>query len=204
MTAAETEKNWVQPDLHTRVADAMLQHPKDSIITISGVPFSFSDPLTWRFNIRDMAHSLAKLSRYVGHTRRSYTVAEHLVWVSEYLEAEGYTRSTQFHGLVHDTPEAYTGDINSPLKSLLPDLERLEDRIFDGIYAGMGWPYPTPNAQKIVKTADRVALLTEYRDLKGGEDYDFLPRKVIHASGDPDHIEALFLGRYAQLTGRYA
>lgn len=182
------------------VTAALTEHA-GHIETRSGYSFYFDDPNSWRFSMQDIAGSLSRLNRYVGHTLKVYSVAEHSLWVSKWLELRGESVEVQLHGLIHDMPEAYTGDINSPLKNLPANstLRRLEDDILDAAYLQMGWPVRTPQDTRMVKLADRIALLTEYRDLKGGRDFEFLPPVPIRPQGDYAEVERKMMRRYRDL-----
>src|SRR5574337_528705 len=113
---------------------------------------------------RDIAHSLSNKCRYSGHTRRFYSVAEHSVRVSLYLKHVGASLLVQYAGLHHDDSEAYLVDMPTPLKRL-PEFQwfrEKEDHLQAMIYRAFGLPESEP---ELVKTADRVLLVTEKRDL---------------------------------------
>ena len=72
-------------------------------------------------DIRDIAHSLANICRYVGHTGTHYSVAEHSVWVARAAANKVGPRLRKHalrQGLLHDAPEAYLGDLSRQLKNL--------------------------------------------------------------------------------------
>lgn len=81
------------------------------IWTVSGKRIDPSDPDPALIDIEDIAYSLAGINRFGAHTRPRYTVAEHSVMVSRLVEDDVALR-----GLLHDAPEAYLGDIISPVK----------------------------------------------------------------------------------------
>ncbi len=74
--------------------------------------------------IGDIAWSLAKLIRYNGHIPFDYTVARHSVIMSYFVPEEN-----AMEALLHDSGEAFCGDIIQPLKRLFPELEDFEDAI---------------------------------------------------------------------------
>lgn len=83
--------------------------------------------------LEDLVWSLSRLPRFLGHTNdrtrrtativeQSYNVAQHSVEVSRLVEVLGGSPLEQFAALLHDSAEAYIGDITSPVKSALREL----------------------------------------------------------------------------------
>lgn len=92
------------------------------VITNSGRSIELTTlPIDQDFDINDIAHHLAMICRFGGATDEFYSVAQHSVIVSRYVEKE-----YQFAALLHDASEAYLGDMVEPLKMLLPDYQRIE------------------------------------------------------------------------------
>lgn len=75
--------------------------------TYSGRQFWPFLPKTEDICIEDVAHGLAMTCRYGGHTRRFYSVAEHCWHLSQFAGLEA---------LLHDSSEAYLGDVPRPIK----------------------------------------------------------------------------------------
>ena len=125
---------------------------------------------------------LARKCRYGGHCRKFYSVAQHSVWVHDHLfipeallivpsENDLDTvRQLRLAALLHDAHEAYwgLGDIITPAKYLNPQLTELlkehEARIDQCIADRFGIPVALFH-HPIVKSADKLALSTEKRDL---------------------------------------
>ena len=131
-----------------------------SILLSNGTYFDFERPgSAGRFGIHAIAHSLCRISRFVGHTlgHPSYSVAQHSVLVSGILPTQ-YALA----GLLHDIAEAFTGDVATPMKILCPDVRAIEERIERALFPRYGLTFPIPT---IVKTADLILLATERRDL---------------------------------------
>ena len=84
-------------------------------------------------------------------------MAQHSVLCSQIVPPE-----FAFEALMHDAAEAYCQDIPAPLKALLPDYRRIEERVEQVIRAKFSI---TPDMSAIVKYADLVMLATERRDL---------------------------------------
>lgn len=70
--------------------------------------------------------------------------------------------------LLHDAPEAYTGNIISPLKAHIPMLHDIEQRIFNALSTVYGLPLPD---SEVVKELDALALRIEWENfvVRGGE-----------------------------------
>jgi len=66
-----------------------------------------------QISIEDIAHALAYTNRFGGHAKGGYTVAQHCIRASS-IAAPG----DMLWALMHDAPEAYMGDLVSPLKRL--------------------------------------------------------------------------------------
>ena len=63
-------------------------------------------------DIRDIAHALARICRFGGHTVGFLSVAEHSLHVAYRCASAGYA----LEGLLHDASEAYLGDVPAPIK----------------------------------------------------------------------------------------
>lgn len=101
-------------------------------------------------DIQDIAHSLGNLCRFNGHCSRFYSVAEHSLHVSEYFFATGRSIEIQLQALLHDAAEAYIGDIVHPLKTLLPEVKVLEDRIHSAICEKFNIPSDLPETISVI------------------------------------------------------
>lgn len=141
-----------------------------SIKTFCGKRFILSAPTPAMVDIIDIAHSLSLQTRFVGHVREFYSVAQHCVHVADMvLPATGNAR-VALQALLHDATEAYTGDLSRPLKSDLGrSFAQYEERIHYTICQAFGIPALLP---VIVSQIDDRMLATEARDLIGGLDDD--------------------------------
>lgn len=138
------------------------------MITATGRDFHLCGPASLgnQIDLQDIAHALAQINRYTGHTSRPYSVAEHSLLVADIAAHHGATPMVQFGALMHDAHEAYTGDVSSPVKWALGGtwshfegtLERAVRRHFclQSVFASQG---------HLIKHYDVVALATERRDL---------------------------------------
>ena len=165
--------------------------------TYTGRKFFPTSPNADDICIADIAHALSLHCRFNGHTRVFYSVAEHSVRVSNMLPD-----SLRLWGLMHDSAEAYTGDIIRPIKMLLPDAEAMEDAILRVIADkyGLSWPMPAE-----VHMADDIVLMTEKRDIMGQSPHDWeiqiepLPGKIEPWTAESS--EAAFLDKFRELSG---
>lgn len=127
------------------------------IQTFSGVKFDLEAPTVEMVRIEDIAHALSLLCRFCGHVREPYSVARHSLYVCENLPYH-----LKLEGLLHDASEAYCADISNPLKALLPDYKKVEERVDLVIRQKFNLQ---PKESSDVKSVDRRMLVTERRDL---------------------------------------
>lgn len=149
----------------------------------SGPLFDLVNPDPALVRIEDIAHALAHICRFTGHTNCFYSVAQHSVLVSE-LVPKGF----ELWGLLHDAAEAYIGDVSSPLKSLLPDYKQIEQRMEEAVWGKFGLRGPLP---KQVKDADNAAYNLERTAY------------MVYAKNlawSPEHSRYMFLHRFQELT----
>ena len=108
-------------------------------------------------NTEVIASSLCFINRYNGHAG-AYSVAQHSIHVYQqikFLFPDDYR--LQLSALMHDAPEAYLGDITSPLKTLLPDYKRIESHYHKVIDKHYGIETEDPR----IKEVDLKILATE-------------------------------------------
>lgn len=127
------------------------------ILTHSGRQFDLVAPTAAMISPHDIAHALANLCRFNGHTREHYSVAQHSLIVCDLVP-----KKDQLAALIHDAAEAYLGDMTSPLKALMPAYREAEQRVWLAICERFNIPQVLPES---VIRADVVALATERRDL---------------------------------------
>lgn len=155
------------------------------------------DPAT--IDIRDIAHSLALLNRFAGHTPEPYSVAQHSVLVAE-MAPEGL----KLQALLHDAHEAYVVDMPSPWKPLLPDYRAMESRVATAVRAKFG---QTAALDPVVDYTDRCMLVTEARafGFTWWDDYPaYKPYLEIGAAVTPWNwrdAERIFMKRFHYLMG---
>jgi hypothetical protein len=105
--------------------------------TASGTDLFIAGDIVSGILVSDIAHSLSGLPRFLAHTDKFYSVAEHSVLCARYAAAKGWDDIAGLC-LFHDASEAYIGDIPSPWKGLLPDYVALEKKIQNAIFNHIG------------------------------------------------------------------
>ena len=126
----------------------------------SGAFLNFHDPDPAVITLDDVATGLSHICRYTGQCSTFYSVAEHAVVVSRRLEFLGFGRDIQWSGLHHDDAEAFVGDVNRPLKQMLPEYKAIERRVWRAIAEALGLGLSEPQ-DRAVKDADNWALSAE-------------------------------------------
>lgn len=121
-----------------------------SIQTFTGEMFDVFAPNSSKIQVKDIAHALSMLCRYGGHSRDFYSVAEHSVLMAGYFEARGEYDLARA-ALLHDSTEAYMGDMVRPLKLQLPLYREVEGALQGAIFNRFGLP---PDMPPEVKEAD--------------------------------------------------
>lgn len=169
---------------------------KTCISTFNGDFFDYENPEGHDFDIESIAHALSNLCRYGGHSNEFYSVAEHSILVSRMVG-----KPNRLCGLLHDASEAYCGDVPSPLKRLIPDYRKIEDRTQQAIAKRFGLPYPFPEE---VHLADKTLYRTERAKLCAVADelwfVDLPVTKIKIACYSPKVAKRKFLERYEELN----
>jgi hypothetical protein len=133
--------------------------------TRSGTKFDLLDPTPAMVSIEDIAWGLSRINRFNGQTELilPYSVADHSLWVAEYLYTLTGSAEVALHGLLHDAHETYTGDITTPIKKLagvIGIIVALQDRIQQAIHGALNLPLKIP---AVVERADNMAMAMEVK-----------------------------------------
>ena len=139
------------------------------IQTRDGHAVSLVEPDLSEVTIYELAHSLARINRFTGHTRGPipYTVAQHSVLVAQHCSPKA-----AYAGLCHDLHESLCGDITSPVKRALANEARydgvheVEVRLMRAVMSRFDVPLTDEIAANVYRE-DMRALVTERRDLMG-------------------------------------
>lgn len=198
------------------------QHSRASIETYLGVEFF---PLAPRYEdiwVDDVAHHLATVNRYNGAAIVPYSVAQHSVVVSEWVErcarkgipeplrlnpdhAEHDAVTLAKWGLLHDASEAYIPDLASPVKRMLLHFwDPIETQLLVAVAQRFDLPWPIPD---MVRHADKAVFKSE-RDSGVTRPVDWWQLHPDHPDAGVDiepwpwkEAEAIFLERFRSLFG---
>jgi 5'-deoxynucleotidase YfbR-like HD superfamily hydrolase len=143
-------------------------------LTFLGNKFYPHEPRIEKIEIEDIAHGLAYQSRFNGQTSEFYSIAQHSLIVSSIVSPR-----LKLAALLHDASEAYLGDMIKPLKIIIDEFNRIEEKVAKLIFSEFNIP---TFDYTLVKNADLITLATEIRDL--------IPHSVKFWD-DLDNIEAL-------------
>jgi hypothetical protein len=167
---------------------------------LSGTMFNYNDPSASDVTIDDIASALSNICRFAGHLPRFYSVAQHALNASLIVD-QRYRKCA----LLHDTAEAFTNDLPTPLKFAVPIFKDLEVSIEAAMATRFGFQYPLPNE---VKLADLQMLRIEKEYIKNCDAHwavlDGIEiENVIHlpllAPMTPEMAKAAFLQRWEEV-----
>jgi uncharacterized protein len=183
---------------------------------LSGRRLDLLDPSPLDIEIEDIAHGLARVSRWNGQTRGpySFSVAQHSLFVEAISRQlrQGLPARTSLSILLHDAAEYVIGDMISPFKAVLGEAYKgVEARILSAVMLRFGLPATMPvSIQKLAKDADGVAAYHEAVQLAGFEESE---ARQIFGSHTPlgsslmtylqpwstEEAQRRFLARFAEL-----
>ncbi|QIG69155.1 putative metal-dependent phosphohydrolase protein [Rhizobium phage RHph_N1_15] len=184
--------------------------------TSNGKKYWPMDPRPEEVHIEVVAHHLATRARYNGATQHPvfrsrifYSVAEHSVLVSLYIERVLKKPQYALEGLLHDGSEAYNGDLIRPLKydpTFRQPFQMVEERNerAGALRFGLAYPYPEE-----VKIADEAVTAAEVNQIivkdpsenwevgKLHDDSKVAPYEIVML--EPFAAKEQFLMRYEEL-----
>jgi len=171
------------------IADVWIQ-------TYTGKRYYPLAPVKGDIDIEDISHALSLLCRFGGHIDRFYSVAEHCVLLSQWVD-EKYALSA----LLHDATEAYVVDVPRPLKFLLPEYRDLESRAWEAITKKFHVDLVLPEQ---VKEGDNRILINERNKLMPRHEHwsidDLVKPLPVDITGwSPDRAKQEYLKRFSEL-----
>lgn len=179
----------------------MVKQKDQWIALLSGATFNYNQPEKSDVTIEDIASALSNVCRFSGHLPVFYSVAQHLVNTSYIVPEE-----MAFTALMHDTAEAFTNDLPTPLKWAFPIFKELETKIEEAMANKFGFQFPYPPE---IKEADTNMLILEKLYVKEdksdwpnyrGIEVDHLLDKVNLKSWQPVRAKREFLERFEELS----
>ena len=202
--------------------DAATGRPRAWQRMLSGRRLDLLDPSPTDIEIEDIAHGLARVSRWNGQTVGAHvlSVAQHALIVEEIARGldAGWVPQWQLAALLHDAAEYVIGDLISPFKAAIGlDYKAFEMRLLGAIHVRFGLPAALPDeVMAHIKAADSVAAFYEATRLAGfaiDEAHRFfgeppqLPRALQNdletlTASPVDKVQAAFLARFRQLSRR--
>ena len=183
---------------------------------LSGRRLDLLDPSPMDVEIIDIAHGLARVSRWNGQTKGVYplSVAQHSVIVERFVSknAPKLDRRWRLAALLHDAPEYVIGDMITPFKYALGGIYRdIEGRLAEAIHIRFGLPATLPETvSRAIKRADRMAAWLEATQLAGFTEVDAAkilkrprgtPTNVRIRPVQPEQAAEMFLKRFRLLGG---
>ena len=183
---------------------------------LSGRRLDLLDPSPIDIEIVDIAHGLARVSRWNGQTKGIYpmSVAQHSIVVERLVSrnAPKLDRRWRLAALLHDAPEYVIGDMITPFKYALGGIYReIEDRLSVAVHIRFGLPASLPEpVSRAIKRADRMAAWLEATQLAGFSEQE--AAKILRRPRDtpdnmrlrplpPDQAADMFLKKFRLLGG---
>jgi hypothetical protein len=168
--------------------------------TICGNHFEYDDVSKIQIAIFDIAASLANQCRFLGHLEHGkfYSVAEHCCHAHDLAPM-----SCQIQALMHDSPEAYTGDLMPTMKDMFPGLRTLDTVIH--IHIGKTLGFDPMHEHDRIKDIDRYLFISERAQLKPRTfDMRDVDKKHLHPihCWSPHFARDQFLSRYQRWLDR--
>jgi len=184
---------------------------------LSGRRLDILSPSPLDIEIEDIAHGLARVTRWNGQTRGKYglSVAQHCVLVERLVRMNAPKTDQKWclAALLHDAPEYVIGDMITPFKYAIGGIYRdIEHRLEIAVSIRFGLPPQLPEAvQRTIKRADHMAAWIEATQIAGFS-HDEAAKIFIKPSGIPPNIKlrvqppedaaATFLRRFSILGGQ--
>ena len=183
---------------------------------LSGRRLDILNPSPLDIEIEDIAHGLARVSRWNGQTRgkHSFSVAQHSILVERLVRMNAPKLDQKWYlaALLHDAPEYVIGDMITPFKHALDGMYReIEAGLDRAVHIRFGLPPQIPDAVKrTIKRADRMAAWLEATQLAGFSQQEAIkifikpagtPANIRLKPQSPNDAAASFLRRFSILGG---
>lgn len=135
---------------------------------VSGEYIDLADPKPSDISIYDIAIGLGNTCRFGGQIPKFYSVAEHSI-LAAYLATKDQCEPKEvFAVLMHDSAEAYVGDLVKPLKILVGDsFVKIEKKIEEAI--DQRFDIHFDKFRDVIKHYDTVMLSLEKEQFVGND-----------------------------------
>ena len=174
------------------------------ITTYTGKRFDPLTATTTEIDINDIAHALHLLCRANGHFPHFYSVAHHSVNCAKEAKARGYSERVQLGCLLHDASEAYMSDVTRPIKKLLPDYLKAEERLQNIIFNKWITPELTEEEKNQIFEIDDAIFYYEFLVLMGKRMFTeepYLKSRPSFEFEDFSKVKNTFTNLFNKLTG---
>jgi 5'-deoxynucleotidase YfbR-like HD superfamily hydrolase len=131
----------------------------NEIKVAAGHYVDLQNPKPETIDIFSIASALSKICRFGGHCPRFYSVAEHCVHAARLCASKGYATEAVGNVLMHDSAEAYIGDMVKPLKIAMDEYMHFEKKIEKAVQRRFGLKFDL--YQNVIKRFDRIMLKVE-------------------------------------------
>ena len=133
-----------------------------SITLHSGGLLSLRNPQPEIIEFDDISNSLSNICRFNGQIDSYYSVAEHSVAVAHDALSRGCSIDACIACLMHDSAEAYLGDVSRPLRHLLGSAySTIEKRVESVIGAAFAIDFEKHFAE--IEISDNAICLAEFQ-----------------------------------------
>ena len=168
--------------------------------TFMGGRFYPLDPQPHEIDPRDIARGLAYQCRFVGQVSHFYSIAQHSVTCAELAESVYSSTPLARIMLMHDATEAYVGDMNRPLKSLLPEYRDIEHATWRAIARRFVLPAEMPPEVKVIDNevlaAEKAALCPNSEPWPGVPEAEPMAPFI---TWNPEYSLAMFSTKFHEL-----
>lgn len=181
--------------------------------TSSGLSFDILDPKAEHVRLEDVIQGISYKFRFGGQMGQ-LTVAEHSILVSQIIEILWPESGAMMEGLLHDSCEAYTHDIQAPVRKFIKiqmrngdmiswgDMERrINMAISKALHLGVDfYTYPEVQAADIIALAIEKAALPVIAAEKWG--IPPIPESVKHLKVQflsPSNASIMFQARFDEI-----
>lgn len=176
-------------------------YPDGWIETYTGKKFHLLNPQQNEIDILDIAHALSMTCRWGGHCKKFYSVAEHSIHIANRI----INPKQALMGLLHDSAEAYMGDMPRPFKSMFSEWKKIERKVEEVIFQHFG--LNIFDLDVIVKELDNSILINEKKalmnpDMKWDNEFDELKpiEGLTLKFWEPKEAEQQFLNTFIGLV----